>query len=298
MSLHGSSNSVVVRRNQDPRKIELHALVLSARGIESEVVAGENDFSLIVAESQAVEADQELSAYENENRPSPPVDSRHRRFGSSELVLIYWTVLLFFFAAARRNAFDVAWLELGSADSVRIKAGEWWRTATALCLHVSGGHLLSNLLFGGVFLLLLSQALGGGLAALSVVAAGAGGNFLNALLRPEPHDSIGASTALFGAIGILAVLNMASRQSAARAGLRAWLPLAGGVMLLAFLGFSGEQTDILGHVCGFAAGLCIGALIAPVERARVQTFALQFAAALLSALSITLAWIFAVGKLA
>jgi membrane associated rhomboid family serine protease len=298
MSLHRGSDSVVVRRNQDPREIELHALVLRARGIESEIVAGENDFSLIVAENQAVEADQELSAYDNENRPPAAVDLRPRRFGNTELVLIYWTVLLFFFAATRRNAFDVAWLELGSADSVRIKAGEWWRTATALCLHVSGGHLLSNLLFGGVFLLLLSQALGGGLAALSVVAAGAGGNLFNALLRPEPHDSIGASTALFGAIGILAVLNMASRHSAARPGLRAWLPLAGGLMLLAFLGFSGEQTDILGHVCGFAAGLCIGVLIAPVERARVQTFPFQFAAALLSALSIALAWIFAIGKLA
>jgi hypothetical protein len=53
---------VVVRRNQDPREIELHALVLRARGIESEIVAGENDFSLIVAENQSVEADQEVSA--------------------------------------------------------------------------------------------------------------------------------------------------------------------------------------------------------------------------------------------
>jgi membrane associated rhomboid family serine protease len=296
MGLHRDSDSVVVRRNQDPREIELHALVLSARGIESEIVPENDDFNLVVAESRAVEADQELTAYENENQPPARVESRPRRSGDIELVLVYWTLLLFFFAAARHSAFDVAWLDLGSADSVRIKTGEWWRTATALCLHVSGGHLLSNLLFGGLFLLLLAQALGGGLAALSILAAGAGGNLLNALLRPAPHDSIGASTALFGAIGILAVLNMASRQTATRPGLRTWLPLAGGVMLLAFLGFSGEQTDILGHVCGFAAGLCLGVLAAALARIRVPTFPFQFAAALLAALSLALAWAFAIGS--
>jgi rhomboid protease GluP len=296
MSLHKGANTVVVRRNLDPRELELQALVLSARGITSEIVAEENEFSLLVAGDQAIEADEELTAYANENRPSAQTEARRRDFGSIELVLVYWAVLLFFFAAARRSAFEVAWLDLGSADSVRIKAGEWWRTATALCLHVSGAHLLSNLLFGGVFLLLLSQALGGGLASLAIVASGAGGNFLNALLRPEPHDSIGASTALFGAIGVLAVLNMASRQPAAGTGLRMWLPLAGGVMLLSFLGFSGEQTDILGHVCGFAAGLCSGVLIARFPRSRVESFSLQFAVAILSALSMALVWILAVGK--
>jgi hypothetical protein len=67
-------------------------------------------------------------------------------------------------------------------------------------------------------------------------------------------------------------------------------------MLLAFLGFSGEQTDILGHVCGFAAGLCLGVLAAALARIRVPTFPFQFAAALLAALSLALAWAFAIGS--
>ena len=37
-----------------------------------------------------------------------------------------------------------------------------------------------------------------------------------------------------------------------RGGVRRWAPLGGGIMLLVFLGFSGERTDIGAHVAGFA----------------------------------------------
>ena len=133
-------------------------------------------------------------------------------------------------------------------------------------LHVSGTHLLSNLAFGTVFLLLLSQVLGPGMTALTVVAAGAAGNALNALVRPAFDTSIGASTAIFSAVGLLAALRQNWLLKGISLSPRDWVPLAGGVMLLALLGFSEGHTDILAHVFGFVSGVCVGSLFVWLDR--------------------------------
>ena len=131
-------------------------------------------------------------------------------------------------------------------------------TLTALSLHGDLGHLASNLAAGLVFGLLLSQLLGWGLAWLAMLVAGGLGNGLDALLRFEPHAAVRASTALFGALGVLAGYWRRARTIPWRGGIRRWAPLAGGVMLLVFLGTSGERTDVGAHVAGFAVGGLIG----------------------------------------
>lgn len=136
--------------------------------------------------------------------------------------------------------------------------GEWWRAVTALCLHASSVHLLGNLAFGTVFLLLLAQLTGAGVAALSMIVAGTVGNVLSALVQTPQHTSIGASTAIFASLGIIVALRQSTRQGQAVSKLRNWTPVGGGLALLAFLGFSGENTDILAHVMGFGAGLVAG----------------------------------------
>jgi membrane associated rhomboid family serine protease len=120
------------------------------------------------------------------------------------------------------------------------------------------GHLASNLVFGSLLGLLLVQLLGAGLAWLAILLAGAMGNALNALLHPAAHTAIGASTAVFAALGILAALAWKRRAPLWRHGLRRWLPLAAGAMLLAYLGVGGERTDIGGHFAGFAMGVVSG----------------------------------------
>ncbi len=144
--------------------------------------------------------------------------------------------------------------------------GEWWRAVTALCLHVSAEHLLANLVFGTVFLLLLAQVTGAGVAWLSMIVAGAAGNAINALVHSQTHTSIGASTAIFAGIGVLAAFRQVRRREHAISSLRSWVPLAGGATLLVFLGLSGEQTDILGHVLGFGSGIAAGWVLAKLDR--------------------------------
>ena len=121
-------------------------------------------------------------------------------------------------------------------------AGEWWRAVTALGLHADLGHIGSNLVAGSLFGFFLAEILGGGLAWLMILAAGAAGNAINALIQPATHTSIGASTAVFGAVGLIAVLALRYRPRRWRRGLRRWAPLAAGIMLLAFLGTEGSAS--------------------------------------------------------
>ena len=239
----------------------------------------------------SIQASYELTAYDAENRKRPSKRLAQKLAPPHlGLVLAYWVTLVFFFGAAGRKTLSTDWLEIGAAQTGLIRAGEAWRVATALFLHGDGAHLLNNLAFGAIFLLLLSQVLGSGMTALSVLLAGILGNTLNAAVRMPDHTSIGASTAVFGAIGLLAALKYDWRSGRPFRTLRDVAPLAGGVMLLAFLGFSGAQTDILAHVFGFASGVGLGAVLVWKERPWLADDALQVKAGIATLAIIAIAW--------
>jgi membrane associated rhomboid family serine protease len=291
-----SNDWVVVRRCAERREAELYALVLSARGISSAIVHGPGGFGLLVAPARADQAILELTAYDAENQDWWTTTKRIRSTPPNiELVLAYWAVLLFFFAAARRDFLSIDWLEIGSAQAGSIRSGDWWRVITALFLHESGFHLLGNLAFGTVFLLLLSQVLGRGMSALAAIASGAVGNLLDILVRPASHTVIGASTAIFGTVGLLASLQYQSGgDGRVFSKLRDWAPIGGGVMLLAFLGLGGEQTDILAHVFGFGSGVGLGAVLARSDRRWLDDRHAQVWSAWAAGVIALLAWLSAI----
>ena len=200
-------HGIVVKRCAERREAELYALVLSARGMSSVIFHEAGGYCLTVSSEDAEQATDEITAYNSENHDQSIQGKRLRStLPNTEFLLSYWAILLFFFAAARNNAFSIDWLAVGSGQTGLIRAGDWWRLVTALFLHESGLHLLSNLAFGTLFLLLLSQVLGPGMTALAVIAGGAAGNALDILVRPASHTVIGASTAIFAGIGLLSAL--------------------------------------------------------------------------------------------
>ncbi len=148
---------------------------------------------------------------------------------------------------------------VGAADAGRILAGEPWRTATALTLHADVAHLVANAVAGAFLATAVCRTLGGGLGAALIVAAGVAGNALNAIVRGPPHVSVGASTAVLGAVGLLSGLAFARTRRAVRSRGRAWLPLAAGLALLGMLG-ADPRSDLGAHAFGFAAGVVLGAL--------------------------------------
>jgi membrane associated rhomboid family serine protease len=240
----------------------LAALVLEARGIPCRLLRRDRGWQLSVPDGDREQAVRELDLYQRENRNWPPAAPVAAPQYPNTLITLSVLGLLGIFFNLTWLAIDgfghspIGWLELGNADAGKILQGQWWRTITALTLHNDGLHLLGNLVIGGFFIDRLCREIGAGWGWALVLAAGALGNYANALLQPDWHRAVGASTAVFGAVGILA------SRSALRHRLhlpKRWLlPVAAAVALLGLLGSGGENTDIGAHLLGFLAGLALG----------------------------------------
>lgn len=282
---------LAVRECANREEAERFALVLASVGIPSLIAAGRRRTLLLVRASQAASARAQLDAYVEENRAPPAPGRSLLPPGSGQTgLLVAVAAVLFVEAAAGRHLFGLDWWAAGTAQAGRIVAGEWWRAVTALFLHVGLDHLAGNLLFGAVFALLLSRQLAAGPTWLAILLGGTAGNLANAWLRAPDHASVGASTAVFAAIGLLSVLSWRLPVEADRRGLRRIAPLGGGVLLLAYLGFSGERTDIGAHLLGFAAGSIEGALLAAGWRWVPQSAAVRTASGAAAAAIAALAW--------
>lgn len=235
-------------------------LVLRAVGIDSEILPWEGEFLLVVQIKEATEAAKQLSEYEHENRPKPAnAQPLNKLSNGMQGAMLYAAILLLADGLAQSGAYLGDMLAVGSAKAELIRNGELWRTVTALTLHADAAHLWGNISAGIVFGLFACQSLGSGLAWLSILIAGAMGNLLSAFFQAPGHTSIGASTAVFAALGIQAAHTWRSRHLHHYRGIRRWSPIIGGVILLALLGGPGERIDVISHVTGFFSGLLLGA---------------------------------------
>ena len=285
-----------VRRSQVWAEAEQYALVLAAVDIGCRLVARGDAILLFVAPADADRARQELASYTTENRPRPRASPPERALAEGlDGTLAYAVILLFLHGASRRHTFGLDWWSAGAGQAGLIVDGEWWRVATALGLHADLGHLAGNLAFGGLLGLLLAQPLGAGLAWLAILLAGAAGNAINAVLHPASHTGVGASTAVFAALGLLAALNVRRRASVWGRGLRRWLPLGASAMLLAYMGVGGERTDVGAHVAGLAAGALFGLGLALAGDRMPQGAGAQRAYGAAALILLALAWALALG---
>ena len=260
MSENSEDTWVEVHRARTRADAEQYGLVIVAAGIDCHVVDHDEIFELRVTSINEARARDELAAYIQDSvTSSPPLLPQRSLQGALIGALLYCCLLLFVYGAASRHMFSRDWLLAGQASADLIVEGEWWRNFTALSLHLDGAHLVSNLVVGVFFGILLSRIVGGGLGWLLILFAGGLGNALSAMVQPSGHTAIGASTAVFGALGLVAVLMSKYRASAWTRGARRMVPIAAGVMLLAFLGIQGERIDVGGHIAGFVAGCLLGA---------------------------------------
>lgn len=270
---------------------EQHALVLVAAGIRARLVPDLAQTALLVERKDAARAQDELAAYDAENRPPPRRETGLQPLSDGiNAALLYCVLLVAFHAAATRGALSADWLERGASQAGLFRAGEWWRPVTALFLHADVEHLMSNVALGALLGLLLAQVLRPGLAWLAILLAGAMGNALVASAAPAEHASIGASTAVFGALGLLAATAWRHQAQLWR-GLRRFRPIAAAIMLLALLGMGGERTDIWGHVAGLGCGLAIGAALQALRDRLPQTNAAQSLYGSAAAALVAAAWL-------
>ncbi len=235
-------------------------LVLEAANIASQVVQVDGSWQLLVARGDSAAAFSELEAYRLEMKgDAGPVRVKVATFGGAGLaVFFYAAVVISVYVLDDVSAYGWQWSALGNMQAGLVMAGQSWRTVTALTLHADTAHLGSNLLFGIGFGYLVGRILGGGVGWYIIVLAGALGNAMNAAIRNADHTSIGASTAVFAALGVMVAHALRPRSSVLESPMRRWSPLVAGVLLLALIGVGGERTDVLAHITGFIAGTMIG----------------------------------------
>jgi rhomboid protease GluP len=259
------------------RKVRDWALVLQSMSIWHVIRRSYAGWILLVRDADYAASARSIDNYEAENRDWPPRPTRERaRHASSPTIPLVFAALVAFFVITGPVAAGSIWFTRGVAVSSRILTTEPWRAVTALTLHADALHVLGNAVSGTIFASAVQRRIGGGGAALAVLASGVLGNVANAAyhhLAGGDHASLGASTAIFGAIGLLAATELVLHRVGADRR-RGWVdivaPIVGGFALLGALG-SGDgdgRTDVGAHLFGLLGGLVIGLAVAfPLRRA-------------------------------
>lgn len=257
----GEASEIPLRADRSRRRVDEWALVLASEGLAPVVWRGAAGFVVGAAPEDADRARDVLDAYERENRTALLSGDWTEPFAGPALLPValgvFGILLGFFYVTGPRDA-AVRWFERGSADAEAILLGEAWRAVTSLTLHADLGHVMANSIVGVLFLTAVCRELGPGLGCALVLLAGAGGNLANALLHGSLHDSVGASTAVFGAVGLLGGLGVGRRRRKGARGRRAWVSVAAALGLLAMLGTAGERVDLWAHLFGLAVGGLLG----------------------------------------
>jgi membrane associated rhomboid family serine protease len=268
-----AGDEVVARVTSDRALAKDWALVLSAVGVPCRIEQQRGAWGVLVTPGELARANHALAAWEADAAtrvvpPPPPPE-----YGATPAGVLMALALVVPFRLAGGSDAASALFRAGRAHAGAIDDGQIWRTVTALTLHADATHILGNLALGAIVATAVCRLLGPGVGAWGLLAAGALGNWVTARVREAAHVAVGASTAIFGGIGILAGLEMVRRPR------RSWVPLGAGLALLGFLGTS-ERSDVAAHFFGFVAGIVEGTLLAlvPILRGRVLQRTLAAAA--------------------
>lgn len=239
---------------------DLYYLVLRSQNMVVDITPHERGLALRVPEGERIKARQILARYLLENRKknrplpaAPPAPGFQDKTAGFLWVFLLCLIHVMLNGTGRHEK----WVETLGASALYILQGEVYRAFTALWLHADTGHLIGNvlgILVLGPPLFALARPVRGVMVAL---ASGTAGNLVNALFHRNAHLSIGASTAVMGMAGLLAVYQARRWKDSGLRGVRRIFPLAAGATLVALFS-GGERTDVSAHVFGFLSGVVLG----------------------------------------
>ncbi len=300
---HAGGGAEIFRSGRLPECNE-RAFMLYAVGIASAIARDGKEFVLLVEPGEAAAALEHLRHYEIErlNRPSPPPPPPklhpHAWLGS----LGYALVLIGVAYAISSGLWRLDAFEVGELDSGLVQTGQWWRAWTALTLHLDGAHLAANIAAGIWFGYLASRLIGTGNTWLLVVIGAGLANWIEAFFGPATHRSVGASTAVFTALGVLSAYSWRTQFFYPQRWALRWAPLVAGVILLSWTGTgsqsldepsagnAGQSVDVLAHALGFAVGMLAGAGAALESASRLLNRMPQWLAGLLALIPLVVGW--------
>lgn len=233
-------------------------LVLLSSGIQHEVRRGRKGWVLWVAQDRSEAAEGLLKTYLDENKGvktsrETPMTPYRKTWSGVGGVLVLLACHVAIILGHDAGMFP----RLYGSSARHVINGEWYRCATALLLHADSIHLAGNLVGMAIFATAVCSISGWGVGWLLILASGISGNLINAYVYGYGHSSIGASTAVFGALGLLSSYQFLKKIQAPGSRFQILLPLGAGLALLAFTG-SSSHTDIMAHLFGFLSGVFMG----------------------------------------
>jgi len=249
------------------------SVVVLATGHECWIVPDGERQALLVPSAAEPLVTEQLIRYERESLRWPPAPledpAPHGALPIVSPLLWAMTVLTVF----RFQAGHPGWWREGVLDPAALFGrGEWWRAATALFLHADAEHVIANLLGGMLAFPAVLSTIGRGRGWLFIAVAAILGNFgVAALNAGRDYRSLGASTAIFAAVGLLTgravrvILAHRDRPGRWRA---IFVPAAAGCIVLALYGAGTGNVDVPAHACGFVAGIALGLFAAVPLSAR------------------------------
>jgi rhomboid protease GluP len=280
------------------------AFMLGAVNIPARIDGGPTRFVVQVPHRFVAFAAHHLWQYEQELRRRPVVVPPERRMPHAWIgSALYVALMAFVSLAVVRGWWGPDAFMRGALNPEAIRAGEWWRAVTALTLHLDIVHLVMNLGAGAGIGFVASRQLGSGHAWLLTLLAAASANLLEGMLGAASHLSVGASTAVFAALGLVSAHAWQSRGSYALSWARRAAPLVAGIVLLGLLGSGGpvdegaeHTTDLVAHVLGFVAGLALGVAAARPRLAAALQRLPQTVAGVVTVGLLCLGWVFALWR--
>jgi membrane associated rhomboid family serine protease len=253
-----TSESLLVKVS-DPLQLNTYSLVLSAVDITHRIqYLAADHIEIYVTARQLEKARYELAAYDNENQewpPSPRADTFVPTFRAMGALVVGGLLLVYGLAGGWHA--NSLWFQKGAGDSSAILNNlELYRLVTPLTLHADIVHLMSNC-FLAVFLLhFFFHLTGNGIGLMAVLVTASLATMINVLVHGPGHLFVGFSTAIFSVIGMLCTISFAMQTK--RLAVHFFMPVMSGLALLAFLGSSGERTDLGAHLFGLLCGLVGG----------------------------------------
>jgi len=286
---------VLLRKFSNTNDLNTNSLVLSAAQISHRIHFADGGFAEIhVHKNHYDKADYELAIYEEENRGWPfsePKITFSPHFKAMSFILV--GVLVYFYSMSGEWQHGGNWFLQGSGDSEAIlENSQYFRLITALTLHADIVHLLSNCILGGFLIHFFLGITGNGIGLFAIFATGAVANYINVIAHGPGHHFVGFSTSIFSVIGMLCTINFIYKKRSST--FHILLPIMAGLSLLAFLGSSGERTDLGAHFFGLVTGLVVGNIVRLTSfKSYRDNTVFQAFLSLLSFLAIWFSWVLA-----
>ncbi len=253
--------------NLTGEQADLCILVLESQGIKTDVKKKGELFNLVVVDDLKAHAIEALCRFYDENLDTAAKKSGVLKPLPVKRGAMVLSVLLIACLHGGFNYFGIHYQMIKSygSSALYVLQGEHYRVVTALMLHADLKHLLGNVAGILIFGIPVCSIAGTGRGMCLMVLAGGAGNLINAHFYRTAHLSVGASTAVMGAAGILVAFQVIKRLSVSGFKPGILVPLGAGAALVGMLS-GGENTDITAHLFGFLAGLLVGGVFSFLPR--------------------------------